>query len=72
MVKFNNMEHFSDEEVGFHCGKYFYETGNFDEAYKYWREAVRQSGNNHKRYFEEEDKKYWEFYNRQRKLYDKK
>ena len=73
LVEFdNNIGHLFDREVGFYCGQYFYETENFDEAYKYWREVVRQSGNNRKRYFEGENPKYWEFYCTQKKSDDKK
>jgi hypothetical protein len=72
MMEFNSTAHFSDEEVKFYCGKYFYETGNFDEAYKQWHEVVKQSGKNKKRFFEMEDPKYWKFYNEQKKLHDKK
>jgi tetratricopeptide (TPR) repeat protein len=72
LIEFNKKDTFSDGEVGFYCGKYFYETGNFDDAYKQWREVVRQSGKNHKRFFEGEDAKYWEFYTTQKKLHDKK
>jgi tetratricopeptide (TPR) repeat protein len=68
----NNIVHFSDEEVGFYYGKYNYEKGNLEEAYKQWREVVKRSGNNHFRYFEDEDKKYLEFYKKQKKLEDKK
>ena len=63
----------SDEEVDFNAGKYYFETGNFEEAYRLWREVVRRSGGkNHFRYFEDEDKKYLEFYKNQTKLQENK
>ena len=72
LIEFNNIAHLSDEEVGFYCGRYFYEICDFDEAYKQWREVVRGSGKSHFRYFEGEDKKYLEFYKSQTKLREKK
>ena len=57
-----------DEDLQFCAGKYYYETGNLEEAYKQWRETVRKSGKNHFRYFENEDKKYLDFYKKQNKL----
>jgi tetratricopeptide (TPR) repeat protein len=60
-----------DEELDFETGKYYYETGNLEEAYKLWREVVRRSGKNHFRFFENEDKKYLEYYKTQKKLHDK-
>ena len=65
---FNNINHLFDEEVNFYKGKYFYETGNFDEAYNEWKDVVKNSGRNQKRYFEGEDSKYWEFYDKQKKI----
>jgi tetratricopeptide (TPR) repeat protein len=56
-----------DEELDFETGKYYYETGNLEEAYKIWREVVKHSGKNHFRYFEDEDKKYLEYYKSQKK-----
>ena len=64
---FNNFNHLFDEEVNFFKGKYFYENGNFNEAYNEWKDVVKNSGKNQKRYFEGEDKKYWEFYMNQKK-----
>jgi tetratricopeptide (TPR) repeat protein len=58
----------SDEEVDFCEGKYNYEIGNYDEAYKLWREVVKKSGKNHFRFFENQDKKYFDFYKKQRDL----
>ena len=72
LVDFNKIAYFSNEEVGFYCGKYYFEDGNLDEAYKHWREVVRQSGKNHFRFFEGEDKKYLDFYKARKKLEDKK
>jgi tetratricopeptide (TPR) repeat protein len=61
-----------DAELEFETGKYYYETGNLEEAYKMFREAVRKSGKNHYRYFGDEDTKYLEFYKKQKKIEDKK
>ena len=71
LIGFNDAEHLFDEEVNFFCGKFYYETGNFDEAFNKWKDVVNQSGKNHKRYFEGEDPKYLEFYNKQKKLHEK-
>jgi hypothetical protein len=72
LTDFNKTVHFSDEEVCFYNGVYNYEIENFEEAYKQWRKVVKQSGKNHFRYFEGEDKKYLVFYKQQNKLYDRK
>ena len=64
---------FYDEDVDFEAGKYNFEIGDFEEAYKLWREVVRQSGGkNHFRYFENENKKYLDFYTKQTKLRESK
>jgi tetratricopeptide (TPR) repeat protein len=69
---FDSVRHLEDEQVWFYYGQYYYETGNFEEAYKYWREVVRGSGKSHNRFFQGENPKYWEFYTTQKKLHDKK
>jgi tetratricopeptide (TPR) repeat protein len=69
---FDSARHLEDEQVWFYYGQYYYETGNFDEAYKYWREVVRGSGKSHNRFFQGENPKYWEFYTAQKKIHDKK
>jgi len=58
---FNNINHLFDEEVSFLKGKYFYENSNFNEAYNEWKDVVKNSGKNPKRYFEGEDKKIGNF-----------
>jgi len=71
LIENNDNLHFFDEESQFLAGKYYFEIGNFEKAYKLWREVVRGSGgSNHFRYFEGEDKKYLEFYKKEKKLRD--
>ena len=71
MVKINNAHVAWDENSGypgdidFEAGKYHFETVNFEEAYNSFREAVKQS---HFRYFDGEDKKYLEFYKKQKTI----
>jgi tetratricopeptide (TPR) repeat protein len=61
------------EELNFEAGKYYFETGNYEEAYTSFREAVRASGgHNHFRYFDGEDKKYLEFYKKEKRIQDNK
>ncbi|GHT72118.1 hypothetical protein FACS1894110_26390 [Spirochaetia bacterium] len=72
MIEDNNINHSDDGEIEFKIGMYKFETEALEDAYKMFREAVRQSGNNHYRYFADEDKKYFEFYKNQKKLEDEK
>jgi tetratricopeptide (TPR) repeat protein len=72
MIKYNNINHAFDGDIEFNIGTYKFDTGKLEEAYKMFTECVRQSGKSHFRYFEDEDKKYLEFYKNRRTLGDKK
>ncbi|GHT14904.1 hypothetical protein FACS189426_21950 [Bacteroidia bacterium] len=72
MIEDNNINHSFDGDIEFNIGMYKFDTGALEEAYKMFCEAVRQSGKNHYRYFEDEDAKYLVFYKKQKKLKDKK
>lgn len=60
MIKDNNINHDYHGELEFMIGKYKYETGSYEEALEYFRMATKEGGG--MRYFEDEDKKYREFY----------
>lgn len=61
MVKNNDTLGLSEGEVQYCEGKYYYETGNFEEAYKKFKYAVVDAKAGY-RYFEDEDPKYLKLY----------
>lgn len=59
MIANNNNLHLFDNDLCFNIGKYYFETGEYKDAYEKWKAVVEDSGF---RYFENEDKKYLDFY----------
>jgi tetratricopeptide (TPR) repeat protein len=59
MIANNNCLHLEDDDVRYNVGKYYFETGNYKEAYEKWKEVVKNAG---LRYFGSEDPKYLDFY----------
>jgi hypothetical protein len=59
MIDVNNNLHQSDEETSFYIGKYYFETQNYEKALNEFKSVVKEAG---LRYFENEDKKYLDFY----------
>jgi tetratricopeptide (TPR) repeat protein len=64
MIKNNNNLHLFDDDLWFNVGKYYYETGIYEEAYNKWKAVVKSAGY---RYFEDEDPKYLDFYKKPQK-----
>jgi tetratricopeptide (TPR) repeat protein len=61
MIEYNNKSHLFDGDLEFNIGTYKFDTGALNEAYKMFKETIRQSGKSHFRYFEGEDKNIWNF-----------
>ncbi|MDR2147821.1 MAG: hypothetical protein LBE91_15320 [Tannerella sp.] len=59
MIVHNNILHLMDNDLWFNMGKYYFETSKYDEAFNHFKSVVKEAGF---RYFENEDKKYLEFY----------
>ena len=60
MIDNNNTLQHSDREVTFNVGKYYFEKGDYKNAFEKWQEVVKDTG---MRYFESEKKEYLDFYN---------
>jgi tetratricopeptide (TPR) repeat protein len=56
----NNL-HIFDLDLLYNEGKYYFETGSYEEAYKKWKKAVAKEKGS-LRFFEGEDQKYKEFF----------
>ena len=61
----NKLQHFYGD-LEFNIGKYKFETGLYSEALEYFMIATKEGGG--MRYFEDEDKKYREFYKSPEKI----
>jgi tetratricopeptide (TPR) repeat protein len=59
MIEINNNLQLFNAEVWFYVGKYYFETGEYENAHKEWEAVVKDAG---LRYFDGEDKKYLDFY----------
>ncbi|RLJ75176.1 hypothetical protein [Pedobacter alluvionis] len=59
MIENNNHLHLSEYEVQHNQARYFFETGNYGDAYEKWQYVTKDAGF---RYFENEDPKYLDFY----------
>lgn len=59
MIDVNNNLHHNDEQLLFYLGKYFFETGDYQQARSKFKEVVDSAGY---RYFDDEAPKYLDFY----------
>ena len=69
MIENNNNLHLMNDDVWFNVGKYYFETGEFEQALTHFKEVIKEAG---LRYFEGEDPKYLELYQNSQNTQSKK
>jgi len=59
MINHNNNLHLMDFDLSFNMGKYYFEKGDYNEAYAEWQNLIKQTKY---RYFGSQSPKYLDFY----------